>query len=157
MHSVLSRQQKIQLKLAFRRVVESLGGQSNAAEQLGRAQSVISDYCNPQKAATPPLELVFGAELLSFNPSVTKKLVELHGGLFLMPPSKSNEKFPQEISVMMKEAGEALAKATSAHAQGGTITRAEIQDMELIRELDEVVEATMLLRGHLLEVLGGKP
>lgn len=148
--------QNIPLKLAFRELVESLGGQASAAEQLGRSQSVISDYCNPQKPATPAIGMVLRAESLSFCLAVTKKMVELHGGLLLMPPAQTGEKFAQEISKMMKEAGEALAKATGAYAQGGTITCAEIVDLELVRELDEAIEATMLLRDHLLKVVGGE-
>lgn len=74
------------LKRAFRTAVKAAGGQVFVGEEIGKAQSRISDYGNPNHPDMPPVDVVRDVEALSAtspgHPHVTRALARQAGGHF---------------------------------------------------------------------------
>ncbi len=71
------------LKLATRMAVEAAGGQSFVAQEVGRAQSRVSDYCSPNTDDFMPLDVAAHVEDLGEgapgHPHITRALARRQG------------------------------------------------------------------------------
>lgn len=71
------------LKIATAEAVRAAGGQDFVAEQVGRTQSVISDYCSRTTRSFMPLDIAAKVEALGTGhagaPHITRALARAHG------------------------------------------------------------------------------
>lgn len=67
------------LKALFRRLVKMAGGLQEAAQVTRVEKSQLSDYCNPEKAAFAPADVILDLEAEVGQPVVSREIVRLVG------------------------------------------------------------------------------
>ena len=129
------------LKAAFRRLTKTVGGQESAAGVTRVDYQRIGRYGRAHEAMFAPVDVVADLEADAGEPLVTRVMADLQGYLLVpKPPGTGDAQWVEYLGALAKESGEAMARLGEAFAQGGTITREEVRDMELRREVTEAME-----------------
>lgn len=132
----------LSLKAAFRRLTKAVGGQESAASITRVDFQRIGRYGRTHEAMFAPVDVVADLESDAGEPLVTRAMADLQGYLLIpKPPTTGDAQWVEHLGSLAKEAGEAMAKLGEAFAHGGTITAAEVRDMDLRREVREAMEA----------------
>jgi hypothetical protein len=101
---------ELALKLACRDAVRAAGGQVFVAEQTGRCQSRISDWCSPNTSEFMPLDVIAKVEALSAgapgHPHVTRTLARASEGSFVPCPAAVALDLPNLGRMLAEVAGE---------------------------------------------------
>lgn len=141
---------QLALKAATRAAVKAAGGQDFVANEVGRAQSRISDYCSSTVAEFMPLEIVARVEELGAgspgHPHITRALARRQGDMVL-DCTDGGECYPlarllaevagessDVIRVLAEGAGSPDAAARSIEGMSPQ------QKAELARELDGLMQ-----------------
>ncbi|MEP4034440.1 hypothetical protein, partial [Roseibium polysiphoniae] len=140
-----------QLKSATRLAVKQLGGQDVVSSFTRVGQQTLSDCGNVSNARHEQtfvaldvaLDLIVDAKDQGVVSPLLQEICRQAGGAFVPTPTapRSAAHWHGELSTAVKEGGEAAAKICSALADDGMVSPKEIRDGDIIRELNEAVEA----------------
>lgn len=121
----------LRLKAATRELVETVGGNVQAAKITRVAGSLISRYGSPQDTMQMPIDVIADLEGECGEPIVTRVLAEMNG--FVLVPRASIERPNGAIDAappkITRGIGEVLIKTGEA-MRDGIITEAEAADIE---------------------------
>ncbi|MEO9670095.1 MULTISPECIES: phage regulatory CII family protein [Alphaproteobacteria] len=159
-------EQRRLLKLATRRAVKLGGGQEAVAAITRVTPQTINDYTNSQNQrhndTFVPLDVLMDLILDAADEAgrvspILEEICRQSGGSFVPLPKAQRTSAPwhQELSCAVKEGGEAAAKICSALADDGQVSAEEIRDGELLRELQEAIDAYAVIFNHCKHVLEG--
>jgi hypothetical protein len=127
--SLTVRQQMV--KRAFRKLVETVGGQELAADYLGLSQSVISDYCNINTARFAPANVIIDLEAVTHegigHPIMTRLMARMAGYAVVALPQDQSlcpRNVMPLVAAQAKESGDITANIIDGLADG-TLDAAE--------------------------------
>lgn len=143
------------LKIATAEAVKAAGGQDHVAEQVGRSQSVISDYCSRTTRSFMPIDIAAKVEALGTGapgaPHITRALARAHGLPIEGSPRGAGADFDlgDWMAWLARESADVMAcladEDLSARCQSLSLNARET----LGRELDHIQHVVEQLRGAL--------
>jgi len=114
----------------------------------------LGRYGRASEGMFAPVDVVADLEQDAGEPIVTRYLADLQGYvLFAKPPAHGDAEWVAHLGALGKEAGEAMARLSEALASGGVVTAQEVRDLELRREIGDVIEVLARIDSALVSVL----
>lgn len=141
------------LKIATAEAVRAAGGQDFVADQVGRTQSVISDYCSRTTRSFMPIDIAQKVEALGTGhagaPHITRALARAHGVAVDVPCAAVGDAFDlgDWMARLARESADVMAclaqEDLSDRVHSMSVTAREL----LGRELDQFSQVIEQLRG----------
>jgi hypothetical protein len=132
------------LKIAFRALIEAVGGLDLAATLVRVSRSSLSNYCGCNTDSFAPVDVVLALEEIAGVGPVTEAQARLQGRVVVsLPDGAASDQLMALAGALAKECGEAVGGVVSA-AAGGSASG-------VIAEIDQAVSALMNAR----QALGG--
>lgn len=149
------------LKSVTQQLVRECGGVEAAAMGTRVSYQTLAAYGswrNPKhEDVFIPLDVLMDLTKVG-GPVAIREICRLACGMFLeTPAANASDLWGREIAAVAKETGEAMSRLVEAYGNGGVITREEIEEGDLIREVSEAMESLAVVLHHLKRTVGHAP
>lgn len=145
------------LKTATARLLDQCGGRESAAVVTRVSHQTLSDYANTgnerhQDSFMPAdilLDLARDRSSAGEVSALLQELCRMAGGAFVpLAPKASSGVWAGQVASVVKEGSDAASIVCRSLADDGDVTPEEIRDQKIIEEINEAVEAFLILRAH---------
>jgi len=144
-----------EIKLKTRELIKQAGGQDSAATITRVNTAMLGHYGNlnrPDSFITA--DVIADLEKDARSPTLTRVLARFAGYELMQMSSPQNDPvWARLIAKMAKEASDVFHKVGEALSDDGEISKREINDLSIIREIDELIEVALESRRRIHERL----
>ncbi len=143
----------VSLKQASKRLIKACGGLEAASMVTRVGHSELARYYDPAEKLFMPIDVVADLEVISGTPLVSQPLAHLLG--FALMPIKSeltvepSHHWTALLAQLGEETAIALRQIGAALTDHGTLTAQSIDNYQLPRHLDNLVQAALQLKASI--------
>lgn len=146
------------LKQASKRLVRACGGLEAAALVTRVGHSELARYYDPGEKLFMPIDVAVDLEAIARTPVVTQSLASMMDLVLIPVHPQTNAEPDNHWTVLLAHLGgetaAALRQIGSALSEHGTLTAGSIDNYQLMRHLDNMIQAAMHLKTSIVQRQG---
>jgi hypothetical protein len=146
------------LKQASKSLVRSCGGLEAAALVTRVGHSELARYYDPTEKLFMPIDVAADLEAIARSPLVTQSLASMMDFALIPVHPQTNAEPDNHWTVLLAHLGgetaAALRQIGSALSEHGTLTADSIDNFQLTRHLDNMIQAAMQLKASIAQRQG---